>query len=126
MAPKKGKSFAGDNEAVIHAIAPLFDAGPLQYPCEGKNKCNDEVIMQLQPKLTEMHRKIPRGNVKWSQYVKAILALMQNGRYAAGAGPVSLKAQLLEAEEQASILRLFDDDDDDDDDDDEDDDDDDM
>ena len=25
MAPKKGKSFAGDNEAVIHAIAPLFD-----------------------------------------------------------------------------------------------------
>ena len=84
-------------------LAVLLKDGKIEYDRAPSDPASETFMMDNTAGLVHLFKMIPKGNGKYSMFVKGILKLMADDRY--GGAPSNKKGQLKEAEEVAVILR---------------------
>jgi hypothetical protein len=97
--------WSGSVQDCADQLEALFANGNIEYDKSPNDSADEDAIESNALGLKNLFDLIPKGNGRWTTFVKAILKLMSSGRYPGA--PKDLKRQLKEAENQASILRTI-------------------
>ena len=74
-------SWAGTVDECADALTILLVNGPLEYKAKHSEQAKGEFMHEHLAGLHKLFRIIPKGNAKYSTFVKAILKMMAEGKY---------------------------------------------
>ena len=83
MARARG-GWEGSLEISKKALGPLLAKGKLEYGNAPADPIDEKWIVEHVPELIVLFQEIPKGNGKYSMFVRTILSMMKDGEYGRG------------------------------------------
>ena len=83
-AAMKGSGWEGSLNDAADGLELLFSSGKLSYPARASDPADEAFFTTNANGLQQLFRMMPKLNGKYSTFVKAILSLMESGRYGRG------------------------------------------
>ena len=75
----RAASWGGSNYQLVLHSADLWKSGRLTYTPSWDDPADEEAIARMTPSLKKLAEAAPRMNVKYSQFVRAVLEHIQDG-----------------------------------------------